>query len=368
MLLKNEIIMDNLNDPPLISVIVLNYNGKEFVNDCLCSVLKTEYNNFEVILVDNSSTDKSFELALEKFGCDLHLRVVKNYKNLFFAEGNNRGIREARGEYVVILNNDTVVTPSWLTEIVLGMRDKTIGAAQPKILLYNDPLRIDYAGTDLDKYGYAKGRGRGEVDRGQFDNTIDIFYAGGTAMVLRKKVLNEVGLFDDKFGAHWEDVDLSWRIRLRGYKIVLIPKAVIYHKGSKTMSKFAKRQEVAWYIRKNRIAGLIKNYNIVNLIKTLPILILIYFLFFIKELFVNRDIKIAMASILAVIWNIKELPYILRARWRVQRKIRRISDSQILKFMQPGSMVFQAMCLYMEKNAMFESKKLNRDCSEKTRN
>lgn len=326
---------------PLISVVVLNYNGQSFLNDCLDSVLKSDYNNFEVILVDNASTDNSFKSAQMKFGRYPQFKTIQNNENLFFAEGNNRGIKEAKGEYVVILNNDTVVQPSWLKEIAYVMQDKTIGAAQPKILSQTEPARIDYAGVDLDKYGYARGRGLGELDTGQFNKVEQIFYAGGTAMVVRRNVFNEVGFFDAKFGAHWEDVDLSWRIRLRGYKIMFIPKAVVYHKGSQSMSLFVAKYRVAWYVRKNRLSGLIKNYSLLNLIKTLPALIVIYWLVFIKELVFDKNIRMAMSSLLAIIWNIKELPYILRQRKLVQTKIRVVSDVQVVNFMQKESFVFK---------------------------
>lgn len=326
---------------PVMSIIVLNYNGKGFLEDCLSSIFKSNYSNFEVILVDNSSTDDSLVSAEAKFAGDLRLKIIKNSKNLLFTGGNNRGINEAKGEYVIVLNNDTTVHPDWLNRIASVMQDETIGAAQPKILLFDEPSRIDYMGGALDRYGYAEGIGRGQIDNGQFDNmSQELFYAGGTCMILRKKYLDEVGLFDGKFGAHWEDTDLSWRLRLRGYRIVAIPKAIVYHRGSKTMKKFARREDVSWHIRKNRISGLIKNYCVLNLIKTLPILVMIYLLIFIKEIVIDRNIKIALSSIFAIGWNIKELPYILRQRKIVQNKIRRLSDKEITKSMRKGFIAF----------------------------
>jgi len=333
----------------LISVVILNYNGKGIVEPCLASVLNSNYPNFEVVLVDNASCDGSIEIIEKTFGNNDKLKIVKNNKNLFYAEGNNIGIDNARGEYIFILNNDTEIDKNCLKEIAEAMKDESIGAGQPKILVYGQSSIIDNTGGIIDRYGYTKGRGSQELDVGQYDNLRQIFYAGGTAMVLKRNVLNEIGIFDPEFVAHWEDVDLSWRIRLRGYKIIFIPQACLYHKISKTIKRFGNYHRISFYIRKNRIAGLIKNYAFCNLIKTLPILILIYFLMFIKELNVDKDVKLALSSIWAIIWNIKELPYILRARWRVQRKIRRISDSQILNFMQSGFIVFQAMCLYMGK-------------------
>lgn len=332
-----------------ISVIILNYNGKGFLEPCVRSVLNSDYQDFEVVLVDNASTDGSIDSLERIFSSNRKLRIVRNKENSFFTGGNNIGIRASRGECVIILNNDTEVDSAWLKEIAGVMLDERIGAAQPKILIYgSNPQRIDYAGATIDRYGFAKGFGRGEVDKGQFDRVDDIFYAGGAAMVLRKKVLDEVGLLDERFGMHWEDVDLSWRIRLRGHRIVLIPKSRVFHKGSMSMSKFTPSAKVAWYVRKNRIAGLIKNYGILNLFKTLPVLMLIYFAVFVNELF-SVSVKMALSSFWAIIWNIKELPYILRQRQIVQDRGRAVGDREIVRYMRKEcialSCLKEALCL-----------------------
>jgi hypothetical protein len=327
---------------PLISVVILNYNGKEFLDDCIDSVLKSDYPNLEVILADNASTDGSLEIAQAKFGKDSRFKIIKNIQNLLFAGGNNAGIRAAKGEYVAILNNDTEVDKDWLKEIVSIMEDRLIGACQPKILIHNaQPPRIDYAGAGMDRFGFTCGFGRGELDEGQLDQVKDIFYAGGTAMVLRKEAIRKVGMFDERFGMHWEDTDLSWRLRLKGYKIVLAHKAVVYHKGSKTMAKFARRAEVSRYIRKNRIAGLIKNYGCLNLIKVMPGILLIYIFMTIKELLIDHDVRLSLSSFWAILWNMKALPYLLRQRRCVQNEIRCIPDREIIRFMQKELLVFK---------------------------
>lgn len=331
---------EDMRDSAFISIVILNYNGKGFLEPCLNSVLNSDYDNFEVVLVDNASTDGSVELIESIFGANRKIRIIRNKENTFFTGGNNIGIREAKGEYIIVLNNDTEVDPKWLREIALVMGDEEIGAAQPKIRIFNqNPAKIDYAGATIDKYGFAKGFGSGEIDNGQFDDVGDIFYAGGTAMILKRKVLDEVGIFDERFGMHWEDADLSWRIRLKGYRIVLIPKALVYHKGSLSMSKFTANAKVAWYVRKNRIAGLLKNYSAISLIKYLPVLILIYLLNFVREFF-TVGTKVALSSFWAIVWNISELPYILAQRRIVQNKIRSISDQEIISHMQKGCVVF----------------------------
>jgi len=237
--------------------------------------------------------------------------------------------------FLIILNNDTEVDKAWLKEIAFAMQDQHVGAAQPKILIHGtSPAKIEYVGGSLDRLGYAHGIGHGEVDKNQYDNLEDIFYAAGTAMILRKKTLEEVGLFDEKFEMHWEDVDLSWRIRLNGQRTILIPKAIVYHKGSRTMSKFIKKESVAWHVRKNRIAGLIKNYGMLNLIIYLPMLLVSYFFVFLKETLVDRNIKLGLSSFRAIAWNISNFHFIFKQRKLVQEQIRHISDKNIVRLMK----------------------------------
>lgn len=283
--------------------------------------------------MDNASSDDSIAIIERDFGQDNRLKIIRNSQNLMFAGGNNTGILQAKGELIVILNNDTIVENSWLKEIAETMHDERIAAAQTKMLVYgSSPAILDYTVNTMDRYGFCNSIGRGAIDRGQYDGTGEIFYGAGAALVLRKRILEEVGLFDEKFGAHWEDVDLCWRIRLKGYKICFIPKAVVYHKGSITMTRFAKKTAVSWYVRKNRIAGLIKNYSTANLIISLPALILIYFLLFLWELISVRDTGYAINFPMAILWNIENLPYLLKERKRIQKQIRIVSDKDISVF------------------------------------
>lgn len=330
---------------PFVSVVIVNYNGKGFLRQCIESVLGSEYPDFEIVLVDNASTDGSIQEIRDAFGRDTRLRIVISERNLLYTGGYNTGIRNAAGELIVCLNNDTEVDRRWLTHIAAVMQDASIGAAVPKILLYGTaPQRIDYVGAGIDRYGFAIGYGAGEVDNGSYDQLRDVFYAGGTAMVLRRRVIEQVGVFDERFGMHWEETDLSWRIRLAGYRIVVIPQAKVYHKGSLTMKKFSSKPDVAWYIKKNRLAGLIKNYSLANVLTKVPFLIFVYAGIFLRELFVLRDARSAWSSARAVGWNIVSLPYLLRARRDVQRRIRIVTDKQIMRFMHQRSLAWEFIC------------------------
>lgn len=325
---------------PLISLIVLNYNGAGILSDCLSSILQNDYENFEVILVDNGSQDRSMDEAQRQFGHDQRMRFLRIKPNLNYTGGMNVGLKEASGEWVVLLGNDTQLESDFLTELASGLRDKDIGAAAPKIFITGRPNILENTGGLLDTFGFAKMRGRAEQDRQQYDTDNHIFFASGAAPIYRRDILLEVGFLDRKFMTHSEDVDLCWRIRLRGYKIIFLPRARLWHKISVTTAKYTKKHSLLFHIRKNRIAVLIKNYNSFNLFKALPPLFLLYGLVFIKELLSEHNSKVAFTSISALFWNIKELPYLLKERRFIQKKIRKVPDRQIIRFMHPESIMF----------------------------
>jgi GT2 family glycosyltransferase len=179
----------------MISIVILNFNGKKFLDECLSSVLKSNYPDFEVIFVDNASTDGSVEFVQSNFRGYSNLRIIRNNRNLGFAEGNNVGAKVAKGEYVVFLNVDTKVDPNWLKELVTAMEsDESIGAAQSKLLQF-DGRTIDSAGDFINFYGFGWMRGHGEIDRGQFNKIDEIFSARGAAMIVRKKSFRRSWIF-----------------------------------------------------------------------------------------------------------------------------------------------------------------------------
>jgi len=336
------------NQPPLVSIVIVNYNGEEVLETCLRSVFDSDYPNFEVIFVDNASTDGSVKLVKEKFGSDSRLIIILNNKNLGLSEGNNIGIMHAKGEFIVILNNDTEVDRNWLRELIRVMElDPTIGAAQCKLLRMDDRKRIDSAGVIMDAHGCAMGRGRihslleigkasSEIDKGQWDRIEEIFAALGNSSIFRRTVLYEVGLFDPKFFVGYEDVDISWRIRLRNYKIVFAPNAIVYHKGTATISGKGLRWIVKWHFSKNRIAMLIKNYSFRNLVKVMLIIIPVYFLL----ILFSFNTRASIAYFKGLAWNVKELNYLVQQR-KIVQKSRRVSDDEI-------SRLFSKKCISIQ--------------------
>jgi GT2 family glycosyltransferase len=322
---------------PPVSIIIVNYNGRKFLEECLNSVLLTRYPNFEIIFVDNGSTDGSVEYILRLAQNDSRIKLIQNSTNLGFAEGNNSGIRHARGEYIVLLNNDTVVDPNWIAELVKAMeKDQDVAVAQAKLLSYYNHRVIDSAGGIIDRWGFSIDRGMEEVDEGQYDNNQEIFFACFAASIVRKKVFREVGLLDTRFFAMFEDVDFCWRVRLRGYRAMLVPSAVVYHKRGGTVKTFENTPLfylVNFHFYKNRLAMLIKNYGSRNLVKRLPVTLLLQALAFARNIFIKRDARLGLAVLKSYFWVILNLKYIMYRR-RICQITRRVSDNEIENVMQ----------------------------------
>jgi len=245
------------SEDPLVSVIILNWNGKQYLKECLLSLKKQTYKNFEVILVDNGSTDGSVDYIRDNFGD--FIKLIENKANLGFAEGNNIGIKNSSGKYILLLNNDTKADPLWVEELVkVAESDDKIGMCASKILSLDDPKIIDNVGHLIYKDGLNRGRGRFEYDQGQYDNIEEVFLPSGCAALYRKKMLDEIGEFDKDFFAYSDDTDIGIRGRLAGWKCMYVPGAVIYHKYSGSTSPYALFK--AFHAERNRLWIAIKYF------------------------------------------------------------------------------------------------------------
>lgn len=223
-----------------VSIIIVTWNGLDLLKRCLPSVVATDYPNLEIIVSDNDSSDQSKEWIEENFPS---VQVIRHPENYAFCRGNNEAIRVATGDYVVLLNNDVEVPRDWLTPLVNKMEaDPSVGAVQPKLLQMDDRSQFEYsgaAGGHLDRFGYPFTRGRifftMEEDLQQYDSVAPIFWASGAAIVLRKSALDRVGLLDERFVLHMEEIDLCWRLQRFGYSIVAIPDSEVYHIGGASL-------------------------------------------------------------------------------------------------------------------------------------
>ena len=243
----------------LISVVIVNWNGKHLLGECLDSLFAQSVGGAEIILVDNGSQDGSAEYVLERYR---DVRVVSLPENIGFAGGNNAGIRAASGKYIALLNNDTKVDPEWIPNLlkVAEASPAVVGMWASKILSYDNRGVIDNVGLLMYPDGLGRGKGRLEVDKGQYDHTGEAFFPSGCAGLYRRKMLDEIGLFDEEFFAYADDVDLGLRARLAGWQCIYVPSAKVYHKYSASSSAHSPFK--AFLVERNRIWVLLKYYPI----------------------------------------------------------------------------------------------------------
>ena len=248
-----------MGSQPLLSVIIPNWNGKHFLEECVDSLKAQTFRNFETILVDNGSTDGSVEFAEKRYGD--FLRIMRNEKNLGFTGGNNVGIQAARGRYVVLLNNDTWAEPTWLEELVKATHiDPPVGMWASKIYSYYRRNQIEATGELIYWDGLSRSRGQYEPERGQHEEIEEIFFPPGCGGMYRRAVFEEVGLFDEDFFAYADDAEIGIRARLAGWKSVYVPKAILYHKDSGSTGHYSPFK--AFYVERNRLWITVKYFPI----------------------------------------------------------------------------------------------------------
>ena len=227
---------------PSVAIVILNWNGKHYLQQFLPSVMQSQYGNLRIIVADNASTDDSVDFLRKEFPSTEILQLDKNYG---FAKGYNEALKRVEADYFILLNSDVEVTPGWIEPVISYMvSHPNISACQPKILSYHNKEMFEYAGAAggwIDAFGYPFSRGRVfdvcEKDENQYDSIQKIFWSSGAAMFVRSEVFFKAGGFDDFFFAHMEEIDLCWRLHLMGYEIFCIPQSVVYHVGGGTLPK-----------------------------------------------------------------------------------------------------------------------------------
>jgi len=265
----------------LVSIIIPNFNGEKYLSTCLSSVSKSSYRNFEVILVDDGSTDKSLKIIHKFLKKDKRFKLLKNEKNLGAAASRNKAVKVAKGEILVFLDNDTEVDKAWLKELVNPLlKDKKNGAAQSLILDFERRSLIQMAGGLLmpqtgwllpfyqwEKYPKVKNKLKERE-----------IVAISASLAVKKDVFEKIGGFDEKEAVYTEDLDFSWRVWVVGYRIVLSPKSIVYH-FTKPVEKRAHMggtyEKIYFHLAKNSFRSIIKNYELKNLVKYLPMSLLI---------------------------------------------------------------------------------------------
>jgi len=236
----------------LVTVVVVNWNRWELLRACLGSLAAQRGRTFEVVLVDNGSTDGSAENAESEFGRQFPLRVIRNQENRGFCAANNQGIAAARGDFIALLNNDAEADPEWLAALHSAFAGRPrVGMAASKILVWEAPHRIDKVGHLIYWDGQNRGRGAGEVDSGQYEREEEVLWPDGCAAMYRKAMLDEIGGFDEDFFAYADDAELGLRARICGWSCLYIPRAVVRHHRGATLGVMSPRR--LELIERNRV-------------------------------------------------------------------------------------------------------------------
>ena len=293
------------NDYPLVSIISINFNQPGVSAEMIESLRKVSYPNVEVIIVDNASSKGNVDKLKVEYP---EIMLIKSTKNLGFAGGNNLGIKQSKGEYILLLNNDTEVDPGFLEPLVAKFQnDSSIGAISPKIYFHHTPNMLQFTGiSEINKYTTrSTGWGFGKMDEGQFDEDKESFFAHGAAMMVPRSVIKKVGMMAEIYFLYYEEMDWGQRIRNAGYKIFYVHNSKIYHKESVSTGKESPLK--TYYMNRARIIYMRRNVGGFALIIAfayqnfiaVPKNLLLYLL--------KGKMDLFRAYVRAVSWNIKNV-------------------------------------------------------------
>lgn len=310
----------------MVSILILNYNGKEYLNDCLTSILSQSYKDFEVILFDNCSTDGSIDYLRNNFN-DSRIKVISSDVNLGFAGGNNEALKHASGEMIALLNNDTVVDKDWLRELVRCLNDAdNVGMVQSLVITEGIPKKFYDKNGTINLFGHnimevfeINGNGIGEI-----------FQVNGCSLIIRRELLDKLGeLFPDEYFAYAEDTYLSFKVKFAGYKIYHNAKSVVQHKGGATMSKY-KNEFVTFYQERNRLLNFLIFFSDNFRMKYYPLMLYNLFLKLFYGLFSG---KYSVKGVLkAYAWILKNGKWIEAERTKL-KTIKKIDEEDVLEYL-----------------------------------
>lgn len=317
----------------LASVIIPNWNGKYLLEDCLVSLVKQNIEEFEIILVDNASTDGSLEYVAEKFP---GVKVIKLEKNFGFARAINEGVKVSKVEYVVFLNNDTKVEKDWLKNLINCVnKHPEVISVNSKLLNYYYRKIIDGVGIQINEVGQARSIGWQEKDSGQYNKEEYIFGATGGASLFRRKDFIKVGGFDESYFMYSEEVDFAFRAQFKGYKSIFCPKAIVYHKHKASAKK--RPQHIEYWQFRNMLQTIIKDFPTSLLLKKRRWLKII--LVFLNTIFYQLKSGYFWPPVLTKLWILYSLPSLLEKRKKIQGE-KKVSDEYIESFFAEKKVTF----------------------------
>lgn len=314
-------------DSPIVSIIIVNWNGRYLLPDSLGSLAKINYKNTEIFFVDNASKDGSVAYVKKHYP---KIKIMQNKINLGYAEGHEKAFKKAKGELILLLNPDTIVERNLLTELIKAINsNEKIGAVMPKILMYPQKHLIDSIGAFFLTTGFLYHFGREKDLRdSKYNLPMEVYSGKGACLLFKKSVLQKTGLFDKDYFAYFEETDLCHRVWLSGHSVLYWPYTVVYHKEGSTSKKMI-RSFIYFHSFKNRILTYLKNLSVKNLFFVLPQLFVIYQCAFFLYL-LRGNFGVAWTVQRSIVWNFINLKQTLKKRWYVQNKIRTISDEDFL--------------------------------------
>ena len=335
-----------LKEKALVSVIIPIYNGEYHLSNLIESLKNQTYKKIEIIMVDNNSSDDSLK-KLEKMNEKISIIIVSNKKNEGYCGGCNKGIEVSKGEYLLFLSQDRLMKSDWIEKAVLKIEENyNVGCVIGKVKREN--ANSSEFGHSYDIYGAV-------IINGQPDES-KLFFGGGTVLI-KSKVINEIGGFDPEFFIYQEDVDICWRIRLAGYQIKIEENAICENMGGGISDTFHNLKEINitfdeelikmepykfYYSQKNRIRTLLKNYSTINVWKRIPIALIMIILRSIYMSIKNKNKIYFFDALRGFVWNIGKFNNTIQAR-RIIQKHRIVKDEEIEKYMMKKSIEFHAI-------------------------
>ena len=243
------------NQTPLVSIIILNYNAGKLLLDCVESILKSDFKNYEIIVVDNNSKDESHLICKEKFE---EIKLIENSQNFGFCEGNNIGAKNAKGEFIIIINPDTTVTPNWINEFLKANKENGDGIYQPKIISLEDKKTILSTGNMIHLFGFGFAKDKGNLKTKSIENVEKITYSSGTCIFTTKKLFEKIGMFDSFLFLYHDDLDLSWRASMQKIDSFYVPTITVFHKESYNFQWSSKK---FYWLERNRKYCILTHYS-----------------------------------------------------------------------------------------------------------
>lgn len=311
----------NLNNNPLVSIVILNYNSGNLLLDCIKSILHTNYSNYEIIVVDNASNDQSHIKFKQKFS---QIKLIENDENLGYCEGNNIGVKEAHGDFIIILNPDTLVDPNWIKELISSYEEFGEGLYQPKILTTADHSILMSTGNMIQLFGFGFSRSRGELDKGKFQKHEIIGYVSGACLFTSSKTFKKLNMFDSFLFAYHDDLDLGWRAAMIGIQSHYIPKSIVYHPIEGFSFKWSPFK--FYLLERNRMYCILTHYSRTTFYKILPSLVLVevvIFFFYLKK----RMLKMKFKATWNLLMNWKHI----KEKYVEIQNCRTIEDKKIIQ-------------------------------------